>query len=531
MCGIFGFLVSKRNINKLNLENLLKDSCKSLAHRGPDGAGTYLHHNSNYSIGLAHTRLSIIDLSESSNQPMFSHDKKISITYNGEIYNFLELKKILKDKGYIFQNSSDTEVLINLYLEFGIDMLTKINGIFAFGIWDQDKKTLFLARDSFGVKPIFFNIQNNEYFFSSEIKALVNLRNISSSLNNKIFENYLTYIWSPGEETPFQNIKSFKPGEAMLVKEGKILKKWIYSYLPVFKKKISKKMSSRDAVYGVKKYLNESVSKQVISDAPIGAFLSGGLDSSAIVASAQKFIPNLKCFTIDIEDGNERGTVDDLYYAKKVANKLNVSLETIKINSSRMANDIEFMIKSLDEPIADPAALNVYYISRAAKEQGIKVLLSGTGGDDIFTGYRRHYAYLNDYLLNWLPNSFKSILQKTSGMFSQNYVLTRRINKLLSGIDLNNNERLLNYFRWIQREDLKKLYTPEFNQLIKDSDPSIEMQDFLNDLPMQTSKLDQMLGLEQRYFLPDHNLLYTDRMSMAAGVEVRVPFLDKDLVE
>ena len=196
-----------------------------------------------------------------------------------------------------------------------------------------------------------------------------------------------------------------------------------------------------------------------------------------------------------------------------------------------MASDIELMVKTLDEPIADPAALNVLYISQLAREQGIKVLLSGAGGDDLFTGYRRHYALMTEHWWTWLPIKIRNTLCNVSSKLNQNNLLGRRVTKLFSGANLEGDERLVNYFSWIQRDDLKKLYSLEFCSALKNSNPASEMQKFLKDLPPNTSKLDRMLALEQQFFLVDHNLLYTDRMSMAAGVEVRVPFLDKELVE
>ena len=227
----------------------------------------------------------------------------------------------------------------------------------------------------------------------------------------------------------------------------------------------------------------------------------------------------------------EKDTTDDLYYARKVAKHLNVSLDVVQISSSKMSSDIELLVKTLDEPIADPAALNVLYISKMAKEQGIKVLLSGAGGDDIFTGYRRHYALDKEYMWTWLPKKIRSNLKNISNKLNQNYPIGRRITKLFSGANLDENERIVNYFNWIQRDDLKKLYSTEFSNQIKDLNPNLTMLNFLNGLPPYRSKLDRMLALEQKFFLTDHNLLYTDRMSMAAGVEVRVPFLDKNLVE
>ena len=317
----------------------------------------------------------------------------------------------------------------------------------------------------------------------------------------------------------------------MIVHEGKVKSSWKWYNQPVFQKKIKKKMNKEKAIEGVRDYLRNAVDRQMLADVPVGAFLSGGLDSSAIVSFAREKDKDIRCFTIEAQGEKEKGTTDDLQYARRVAKHLNVSLDVVQISSTKMASDIELMVKTLDEPIADPAALNVLYISQLAREQGIKVLLSGAGGDDLFTGYRRHYALMTEHWWTWLPIKIRNTLCNVSSKLNQNNLLGRRVTKLFSGANLEGDERLVNYFSWIQRDDLKKLYSLEFCSALKNSNPASEMQKFLKDLPPNTSKLDRMLALEQQFFLADHNLLYTDRMSMAAGVEVRVPFLDKELVE
>jgi asparagine synthase (glutamine-hydrolysing) len=268
----------------------------------------------------------------------------------------------------------------------------------------------------------------------------------------------------------------------------------------------------------------------MIADVPVGAFLSGGLDSSAIVAFAREINSNICCFTIDGANSQNEGMVDDLPYAKQVAAHLQVPLEVVKINSSQMATDLQMMVEQLDEPLADPAPLNVLYISRIAKSQGIKVLLSGTGGDDLFTGYRRHVAVQQEPYWRWLPTTVRSWLQRSSLAWNQGIPLLRRARKLLTGATLEGDSRLVNYFVWNQQADLLKLFTNEFRSAIRDQSATIPMLEFLSPLS-DTGALDKMLALEQRFFLSDHNLIYTDKMSMAAGVEVRVPFLDLELVD
>jgi asparagine synthase (glutamine-hydrolysing) len=525
MCGIAGFLLSPGfSLPK----DILTTVINKIVHRGPDDRGIY--EDSHHRVGLVHARLSIQDLSSLAHQPMISEDGKIVLVFNGEIYNFRELRSKLIAKGIKFKSNSDTEILLNLYIEEGNKMLSQLNGIFAFSIWDQRSQTLFIARDNFGVKPLYYSSLSNGFFFASEIKALAPFLK-KKQLNIDTIPSYLTFLWCPGKETSLKFVHKLLPGEAMLVREGQIESCWKWYYPPVFNKKSKQFMSQENAINGSRYHLRNAVYRQMVADVPVGAFLSGGLDSSAIVSFAREQNKDIRCFTIEIQGGQEKGTADDLPYAQKVAKYLNVSLDVVQINSNKMAHDIEKIVKILDEPIADPAALNVLYISELARKQGIKVLLSGAGGDDLFTGYRRHYALMTEYWWTWLPSKVKYILSSFSSKFNQNNLISRRIAKLFSGANLRGDERLVNYFRWTQRDDLRKLYSLEFSSSLKHSNPDREMLNFLKDLPSNISQLDRILALEQQFFLADHNLLYTDRMSMAAGVEVRVPFLDKELVE
>jgi len=240
--------------------------------------------------------------------------------------------------------------------------------------------------------------------------------------------------------------------------------------------------------------------------------------------------PDIRCFSIETKGKQDKGFVADLPYAKRVAKHLNVSLDVVSIESHRMASDLESMIVQLDEPLADPAALNVLYISQLAREQGIKVLLSGAGGDDLFTGYRRHYALQLERYWGWLPKSVRTGLKGITKNLNTDNSINRRIVKMFNGAGLNSRDRLINYFRWSDDSLLQSLYSPEFRQQLAGSNSNQVMQDFLEPILTSASSLDQMLALEQRFFLTDHNLNYTDKMSMAAGVETRVPFLDLDLV-
>ena len=526
MCGIGGYSLSSEG--NLNIEILKKISTK-ISHRGPDDNGIY--QDSKSKIGLVHTRLSIQDLSPNGHQPMLNENSDIILIFNGEIYNFKELRDELIKKGIKFKGNSDTEVLLKLYTLEGTNMLSRLNGIFAFAIWDMRDQKLFLARDNFGVKPLYYSLLDKGFFFASELKALTPIINDDNELNYNALQSYLTFLWCPGRDTPIKSVSKLLPGEAMIVQKGKVKNCWKWYQPPVLKNQSKKLITYENAILGVRKHLSTAIHRQMIADVPVGAFLSGGLDSSAIVSLASKIDKDISCFTIDLIGGQEKGNVEDLPYAKKVAKYLNIKLNVVEVDSKKMAGDIEDMVKILDEPLADPAALNVYYITKMAKEQGIKVLLAGTGGDDIFSGYRRHHALMREELWNWLPRKLKFKLYNLSSKLNQKNPITRRVTKLLSGIHLEGDARLINYFRWSRREDINKLYSKEFRSALNLSNADKTMLEFLKDVPSNASKLDRMLALEQQYFLADHNLLYTDKMSMINGIEVRVPFLDLDLVE
>ena len=294
-------------------------------------------------------------------------------------------------------------------------------------------------------------------------------------------------------------------------------------------KNFSKYNNEKSILIKTEDFLRKAVHRQIVSDVPVGTFLSGGVDSSLITIFAKEKIKNLISFSIDVEGQSQDGFEDDLPYAKRVAEKLDIPLEIINVDSDLIIKSIKNMVWQLDEPLADPAALNVFFISKLARHKGIKVMLSGTGGDDIFTGYRRHIAVEKEALWSWLPIRTRKKIKRIAEFLPSGYPLGRRIKKAFSGADLNSTSRLINYFKWINRDDLKKLYSKEFLSEIINYDEEKVMRDFLEKFPNDLDNLQKILKLEQRFFLADHNLIYNDKMSMQTGVEVRVPFLDKEL--
>jgi asparagine synthase (glutamine-hydrolysing) len=523
MCGILGFSGDFEQV-------ALVAGIAAIAHRGPDDSGVFTDATAGVGVGLGFVRLAIQDLSPMGHQPMLSADGSVVLVFNGEIYNFRELRSELEAKGCKFRGHSDTEVLLNLYLREGEAMLPRLNGIFAFALWDARLQTILLARDALGVKPLYVATTAQGVAFASEIKGLLPLLPDAGAVDSVALHRYLSFLWCPGEATPLKSVRKLLPGHAMVVRAGQVERSWVWYQLPPFRS-VRAPMPEQVAVQGTADHLRQAVQRQMVADVPVGAFLSGGLDSSAIVAFARELDPKINCFTIESAGGQDEGATDDLPYAQRVAKHLGVSLDIVKIDASRMAGDLERMVWQLDEPLADPAPLNVLYISELARQQGIKVLLSGSGGDDLFTGYRRHRAVQAEQYWSWLPKSVRCSIENATAGLDQRNPLSRRVAKLFSGAGLSGDERLVNYFVWAKEGDLQALYSPAFRAELGNAKASQPMLDFLAPLGNEVSPLDRMLALEQRFFLADHNLPYTDKMSMAVGVEVRVPFLDLDLVD
>ncbi len=524
MCGIAGF---SGNFSK----SLLSSMNATLTHRGPDDSDIlYLPKEQ---IGLSHNRLSIIDLSSAGKQPMWDATKSAVIVFNGEIYNYPELKEDLVRRGFSFKSSTDTEVILNLYLKYGVEMLNHLNGIFAFAIWDKREDTLFLARDGLGVKPLYVANVSNGFLFASEIKALLQESTIDTSLDPFALFNYLTFLWSPTPRTILRSVQKLEPGHALLIRRGQIIKKWQYYDLP-YSNSCEEHLSVDEAVDSLIRLLSQAVSRQMIADVPVGAFLSGGLDSSAIVSFAQKHLTNnqkLQCFTIGFKDEtfSKEGLSEDLPFAQRVAKHLGVDLNTIFVGPE-MIEELPKMIYHLDEPQADPAPLNVLFISQLAKSHNIKVLLSGAGGDDLFSGYRRHYALLLERYWKWLPTPGRKLLAEITKIIPKGIPTLRRFAKAFQFANLDGDERIASYFYWNRPALLKNLFDKNFLYELNQYNVQNPLLECLDKLPSDMHPLNKMLYLESKFFLADHNLNYTDKMSMAVGVEVRVPFLDPDLV-
>jgi len=521
MCGIAGYFG--------DFPPALLDAMGSaIAHRGPDGHGTYLAQG--YGIGLAHRRLAIIDLSPAGAQPMTDERTGVTIVFNGEIYNYRELRTEMLLGGESFRGHSDTEVVLHRYLSVGDAVLEQLNGIFALAIWDPRDRTLLVARDGAGVKPLYFSEATKGFLFASELKGLMACSEIDRGIDADAVWSYLTYLWAPTPQTMFKAVRKLEPGHALRIRDRRVIRKWCFYRLPYPAPRFVGRAD--DAIRELRERLQTAVTRQLVADVEVGAFLSGGLDSSAVVALAKGQARNgrLACFTIETAHSTvDEGFADDLPYAERVASHLGVDLHRIRVGPE-IIDRFEQMVWHLDEPQADLAPLNALLICELAHRHGIKVLLSGAGGDDIFTGYRRHHALMQERWWSWLPHPVRALLGAAAQALPAGGTLARRVRKAFGNAALNGDDRLISYFQWLPPTQGQRLMAATAGRLTAGYSPSAPLRNSLQSIPDERDPLNRMLFLEAKHFLCDHNLNYTDKMGMAVGVEVRVPFLDPDLV-
>ncbi|HEX6039517.1 asparagine synthase (glutamine-hydrolyzing) [Longimicrobium sp.] len=544
MCGIAGF----QGPWEPELAGWMEEA---LAHRGPDGAGTAAwDEGRGVRTALAHRRLSIIDLSDEGLQPMTVECDRcgchglgdLALTFNGEIYNFRELRDQLRTRGHAFHSGTDSEVLLHLYADEGPAMLSRLNGIFAFAIRDGrergrpagvERGDLFVARDQLGIKPLYFAALPDGYLFASEIKSILRCPDVPRELDAAALHQQLAYLWTPAPRTMLQSVRKLPPGEAQLVRRGRVARQWRYYDLPYGGERLA---GSEDEIAArVRAAVATAVERQLVADVPVGAFLSGGLDSSAVVAMMKQARPDDRptTYCIGFGDGEDAdGNPADLPYAEKVAAHLGVKLHALRVDPSIIGN-LERMLWLLDEPQADPAPINALLIAEQARRDGFKVLLSGAGGDDIFSGYRRHRALRLERMWTRFPAPVRALMGATvrrgAGPLSAS-PWARRAVKLVEHAHLDDDRRMAAYFWWSGEGLRRGLYSPELAARTAGEDTAAPLLESLSRIPDERDPLNRMLYLEGKHFLADHNLNYTDKMGMAAGVEVRVPLLDPDLV-
>jgi asparagine synthase (glutamine-hydrolysing) len=518
MCGICGKFVFGAD-ERVSPE-LVKRMADTIHHRGPDDEGYYV----SGPIGLGFRRLSIIDL-QSGHQPLSNEDGSIWIVFNGEIYNYQELRALLLGKGHILKTQTDTEVIVHLYEEFGPDCLRWLRGMFAFAIWDGNTRTLLLARDRVGIKPLYYSLSNSALIFASEIKAIVADPSINRELAPEIIDRFLTFLYVPGEETLLQGIAKLAPGHYLLVKNGQTV---IRQYWDLQFAEPSDAGNHQNGETDLLSLLNETVKLHMIADVPVGVLLSGGVDSTGILSLAVNATEKkISTFTVGFS-GSE--VADERPYARLAADKFGTRHYETTISAGDFASFLPKYIWHMEEPVCEPPAIALYYISKLAREH-VTVLLSGEGGDEAFAGYSN---YRN---LVWLER-FKAAGQSLTEVAAKGLSIAdsfgfRRFSKyrpLMSA-------RFPDYYysrtsnpHRFTGNGLGKIYAAGFTQAI-DRERSLEPVRRLQDHVRGRNTLDAMLYIDTKTWLPDDLLIKADKITMANSIELRVPLLDHKVLE
>ncbi len=528
MCGIAGILGR-------NDPALVQRMCGAIAHRGPDDYGTGTFMAGNTPVTLGHRRLSIIDLSSAGHQPMCNEDGTVHIVFNGEIYNFPELRPRLESRGHVFKSKSDTEVLLHGWEEWGMDLLPMLNGIFSFALVDQKQGIFLLARDRFGVKPLYYALLADSIVFASEIKALLVCPDLPRDLDESAVVAMANYRYTPEPLTLFKAIRKLPPATAMVIQNGgspKFSEYFQLSYHEPVDPGDGRKLAAE-----LREVMGAATKRQLISDVPVGLFLSGGLDSSAILALAKdKLDPaSTNTFTIGFrhEDQKTEGQPDDMIYARRLAKATGFNHQEI-ILEPKMVDLLPEVIYHLDEPVADPAAISSYLICREARAQDMKVLLSGQGGDEIFCGYPWHLGAHLASRWRSVPGPLRRIAESAvkllpatgGGRFSGTF---RRARKFASDASQEFDPCILGFLSYAG-DQLPALAGDRLRGALAAGWPHTAHEAQLAG-SRGLSPINRLLHLDMGTFLPSLNLNYTDKTSMAHGVEVRVPFLDNDLVD
>jgi asparagine synthase (glutamine-hydrolysing) len=497
-----------------------------LAHRGPDGSGRYSHRAGDGDVQLGHRRLSIIDLTETGAQPMVAEG--LALTYNGELYNAPALRRELEAAGDRFRGTSDTEVLLRAWRRWGVDCLPKLRGMFAFAVFDERTGALTLVRDQLGIKPLFYVRRGDGLVFASELKALATeLPDLT--VDDGAMVASLLYYWVPDSRCAYREAEKLPPGTWLTCTPNGRVERGTYWSL----KDVAEEAQHTGDV-DLAAIVEESTKAHLMSDVPVATFLSGGLDSSYLTALAAKHQPGISAYTIGFraEDAKFEAMPDDLKYARVVAEKFGVDLHEIEI-APQVLELLPKMTYHLDEPIGDPAAINTYLICSAAREAGVKVMLSGMGADELFAGYRKHLANTLALRYQQVPGALRRPVQSIVDRLpvasaKRGYRSVRFAKRFLSFAELPEETAFRRSYTMYDRAELTGLLSPDLRATV--DDVLTEHADTYHDNQL-SDFVNRMCLADARLFLPGLNLAYTDRSSMAASTEVRVPFVDVEVVK
>lgn len=519
MCGICGVLMV--NGSPVDADNLRRMT-DILSHRGPDDEGCFV----DGFIGLGHRRLSILDISTSGHQPMSNNDGSIWISYNGEIYNYAEIRSLLESRGYVFHTRTDTEVLLHGYEEWGKDCLERFVGMFAFAIWDSNRKSLWLVRDRLGIKPLFYACLSDRILFASEIKAILADRCVPRDIDRAAMACFFAANWTPAPRTMFRAVRQVLPGQWVEIHtDGRIRKKQYWELQPLQ----NTLNSEEEATEQLESLMSESVRSHLVSDVPFGCFLSGGLDSSAVLHYMRWHMEEPpKAFTIGFEEASYDETPD----ARIVAKHLEAQHFT-EVIQPRVVDILPTLVWHAEEPTADSSMLPMYYLARMAS-QNVAMVLCGDGADEIMAGYDTYSASLLSQYYRavpvWLREYVIAALIRRLPVSYRKLSWDQKLKRFIAGAR-ENLPRAHGAWRMICDATTRAdLLAPVWNDPETQTDLLDLYEEKYSASPFTTT-LDRLLWIDTRFYLPNDMLVKVDRMTMAHGLEARVPFLDHRLVE
>ncbi|UII32879.1 asparagine synthase (glutamine-hydrolyzing) [Fulvivirga ulvae] len=521
MCGITG-VYAFNMVGRISMINVT-NATMALDRRGPDFQDIY-HDNT---VALGHRRLSIIDTTASGHQPMSDQSGRYVIVFNGEIFNYRDLRDELLAKGIKFTSSSDTEVLLNLYITEGQACLQKLNGFFAFAIYDREEQSVFIARDRLGIKPLYYVQDENRVLFASEMKSIL-AYGIDKTIDYSALYTYLQLNYIPAPKTIFTEVKKLLPGHTLFIKNGEVQKECFYK-IPFDKSKYTS-MSYDEQKAKLCQLMEQSVQKRLVADVPVGSFLSGGIDSSVIATLAHRHKPDLHTFSIGYKDEK---FFDETEYARMVARKIGSDHTVFSLTNRDLYEHVNDILNYIDEPFADSSAIAVYILSKETRKHST-VALSGDGADELFSGYNKHSAFLKMISGN---SAAKAVAALTPlwGLLpkSRSNPLTnkfRQLHRFGKGMKLTSKERYWQWAGFATESYIDKLLTPD-SLLALDRQNYLDFKNnILSEIPLKED-INDILYTDVNLVLPDDMLTKVDRMSMANSLEVRVPFLDHEVVE
>lgn len=505
MCGFCGFTTNNDYLS-YDADKVLFEMMSKIIHRGPNEEGKYVNND----IALGFRRLSILDL-EGGSQPIYNENNQLVLLFNGEIYNFMELKNDLEDNGHLFKTNSDSEVVLHGFEEYGIDILNKLRGMFAFVIWDNQQKSLFGARDFFGIKPFYYSLVDGDLIFSSEIKSILEHPFISKILNKNALQRYLTFQYSPLSETFFSGINKIPQGHYFIYKNGEIdiIKYWEFA----FNKDYSIK-ETEEQINELEQVLNDSINIHHVSDVEVGAFLSSGVDSSYIASSFK----GKKTFSVGFNHGNYNEVAD----AIKLSNELGINNFHKIITAEEYWGSLTKIQYYMDEPLADPSAVALYFLSELASKH-VKVVLSGEGADELFGGYNIYKEPLSLEPMYLLPNKLRKSLGNLAKLIPYNLKGKNYLIRASKTVE----ERFIGNAYIFDDNECKDLLKEEYFNNFSVS----EITEPFYCKVKEKDDITKMQYLDINMWLTGDILLKADKMSMAHSLEVRVPFLDKEVAK